>query len=170
MTLSVGDTFPQVTLKYIPFDAENPDACAAPRVIDTAANFAGKKVVVIGVPGAFTPTCSAQHIPGYNAKIAELKAKGVDLIVCVSGNDFFVMSAWGRALHVKDNIIMAGDGNGELGRATGLGLDLTAAGMGPARLTRFAAIVDNGKVVHIGTEPDPTQVTVSGADSILAAL
>ncbi|KAJ1835596.1 peroxiredoxin type-2 [Coemansia sp. RSA 2706] len=170
MVLKVGDEFPQVQLKYIPFDEKNPDACTSPQVLDTKTDFAGKKVLVIGVPGAFSPTCSIQHLPAYVAKIGDLKAKHVDKVVCVSGDNFFVMSAWGKSENVKGNIIMAGDANGELGRATGLALDLAKVGMGAVRLTRFAAVVDNGKVSHLAIEPDPTDVTVTGADSVLAAL
>ncbi|KAJ2611861.1 peroxiredoxin type-2 [Coemansia sp. RSA 1365] len=170
MVIKVGDVFPEVQLKYIPYDKENPDACAAPQILNTKKDFAGKKVVVVGVPGAFTPTCSTQHIPAFVAKEAELKAKDVDLIVCVSGNDFFVMSAWGKDMGVKNNIIMAGDANGDLGRATGLALDLAKVGLGSARLTRFAAIIDNGKVAHLAIEPDPSSVTVTGAENIIAAL
>ncbi|KAJ1846969.1 peroxiredoxin type-2 [Coemansia sp. RSA 2703] len=170
MTIKVGDEFPQVQLKYIPFNKENPDACTSPQVLDTKKDFAGKKVAVIGVPGAFSPTCSVQHLPAYVSKINEIKAKGVDLVVCVSGNDFFVMSAWGKDEGVKDGIIMAGDANGELGRATGLTLDLSKMAMGSVRLTRFLVIVDNGKVTHLSVEPDPTDVTVTGADNLLAAL
>ncbi|KAI9470206.1 peroxiredoxin type-2 [Coemansia sp. RSA 989] len=170
MAIKEGDTFPQVQLKYIPFDAADPNACKSPQILNTKNDFAGKKVVVVGVPGAFSPTCSIQHLPAYVSKIKELKAKGVDLVVCVSGNDFFVMSAWGKSENVKDDIIMAGDANGDLGRATGLTLDLAKMGMGSVRLTRFAAIVDNGKVTHLAVEPDPTDVTVTGADNILSAL
>ncbi|KAJ1797845.1 peroxiredoxin type-2 [Coemansia sp. RSA 2399] len=170
MAIKVGDEFPQVQLKYVPYDAAAPDACGAPQLLDTKNNLEGKKVVLVGVPGAFTPTCSAKHLPPFVAKADELKAKGVDLIVCVSGNDFFVMDAWGKQEKVTDKILMAGDANGDLGRATGLSIDLSVAGLGAVRLTRFAAIVDSGKVIHLGVEPDPTEVTVTGADSILSAL
>ncbi|KAJ2158594.1 peroxiredoxin type-2 [Coemansia sp. RSA 552] len=170
MAIKVGDAFPEVHLKYIPYDKSAPDACTSPQGLNTKSDFAGKKVVVIGVPGAFSPTCSIQHLPAFVAKAGEFKSKGVDLMVCVSGNDFFVMSAWGKSEGAKDNILMAGDANGDLGRATGLSLDLSKAGLGPVRLTRFVAVVDNGKVVHLATEPDPTAVTVTGADETLAAL
>ncbi|KAJ2225263.1 peroxiredoxin type-2 [Coemansia sp. RSA 1286] len=170
MTIKVGDEFPQVQLKYIPFDKSNPDACTSPQILDTKKDFAGKKVVLIGVPGAFSPTCSVQHLPAYVTKASEIKGKGVDKIVCVSGNDFFVMSAWGKDEGVQDKIIMAGDANGDLGRATGLSLDLSKVAMGPVRLTRFVAIIDNGKVTHLSIEPDPTDVTVTGADNVLSAL
>ncbi|PIA14793.1 Redoxin [Coemansia reversa NRRL 1564] len=170
MAIEVGNVFPEVQLKYIPYDETNPDTCAAPQILNTKTDFAGKKVVVVGVPGAFTPTCSSQHLPVFVAKASELKAKGVDLIVCVSGNDFFVMSAWGKSMGVKNSIIMAGDANGDLGRTTGLALDLAKVGLGSARLTRFAAVIDNGKVAHLAIEPDPSSVTVTGADNIIAAL
>ncbi|KAJ2503387.1 peroxiredoxin type-2 [Coemansia sp. RSA 1972] len=170
MTIKVGDTFPQVQLKYIPYDSTDPNACKSPQILDTKTDFVGKKVVVIGVPGAFSPTCSIQHLPAYVTKFNELKSKGVDMVVCVSGNDFFVMSAWGKSENVKNNIIMAGDANGDLGRATGLSLDLAKVGLGSVRLTRFVVIVDDGKVAHLDIEPDPTDVTVTGVDSVIAAL
>ncbi|KAJ2353982.1 peroxiredoxin type-2 [Coemansia erecta] len=170
MTIKVGDAFPQVQLKYIPYDSSNPNACQSPQVLDTKTDFAGKKVVLVGVPGAFSPTCSIQHLPAYVTKLNELKSKGVDLVVCVSGNDFFVMSAWGKSENVRDGIIMAGDANGDLGRATGLTLDLAKMGMGSQRLTRFAAIIDNGKVAHLSVEPDPSDVTVTGVDAVLSEL
>ncbi|KAJ2658626.1 peroxiredoxin type-2 [Coemansia sp. RSA 1200] len=170
MTIKVGDEFPEVQLKYVPYDAAAPNACKGPQLLDTKKAFSGKKVVLIGVPGAFSPTCSVQHIPPYVAKADELKAKGVDLIVCVSGNDFFVMEAWGKQEKVANKILMAGDANGDLGRATGLSIDLSNAGLGAVRLTRFVAIIDNGKVAHLAVEPDPTEVTVTGADKTLSAL
>ncbi|KAJ2558960.1 peroxiredoxin type-2 [Coemansia sp. RSA 1933] len=170
MTIKVGDEFPQVQLKYVPYNAAAPNACSGPQLLDTKNDFAGKKVVIFGVPGAFTPTCSATHLPGYVNKADELKAKGADTIVCVSGNDFFVMDAWGKQEKVTDKVLMAGDANGDLGRATGLSLDLSKAGLGAVRLTRFAAIVNNGKVTYLNVEPDPSEVTVTGADSILSAL
>ncbi|KAI9501236.1 peroxiredoxin type-2 [Coemansia spiralis] len=170
MTIKIGDEFPQVQLKYVPYDAAAPNACKGPQLLDTKKDFAGKKVVIVGVPGAFSPTCSAQHLPAYVSKVDEIKAKGVDLIVCVSGNDFFVMDAWGKQQKVDGKIIMAGDANGDLGRATGLALDLSKVGLGPVRLTRFAAIVDNGKVSYLAVEPDSSEVAVSGAGDVLAAL
>ncbi|KAJ1944198.1 hypothetical protein GGF37_002310 [Kickxella alabastrina] len=170
MTIKAGDEFPQVQLKYIPFNAANPDACLSPQVLDTKKDFAGKKVVVVGVPGAFTPTCSAQHLPAYVAKADEIKAKGIDLIVFTSSNDFFVLSAWGNSAGVEDKIIMAGDANGDLGRATGLSVDFSKFGLGSQRLTRFAVVIDDGKVEHLFTEPDPSDVTVTSADNILSVL
>ncbi|KAJ2002092.1 peroxiredoxin type-2 [Coemansia thaxteri] len=170
MSLKVGDEFPQVLLKYAPYDAANPGACAAPQVLDTNNDFAGKKVVVFGLPGAFTPTCSAQHLPAFVAKADAIKAKGVDLIVCVASNDTFVLDAWAKQENVNGKIILASDANGDLGRATGLSLDLSKLGMGSQRLTRFAVIVDNGKVAHLSVESNPSEVAVSGADNVLAAL
>ncbi|KAJ2488791.1 hypothetical protein IWW47_005338, partial [Coemansia sp. RSA 2052] len=96
MAIQVGNEFPETQLKYVPFDAANPEVCGLPQVLDTKKDFAGKKVVIFGVPGAFTPTCSAQHLPLYVAQADAIKAKGVDLIVCVSSNDFFVLDAWGK--------------------------------------------------------------------------
>ncbi|KAJ1948642.1 hypothetical protein FBU59_001497, partial [Linderina macrospora] len=138
--------------------------------LDTVTDFANKKVVIFAVPGAFTPTCSAQHLPGYLAKVGELKAKGVDLIIGTSSNDFFVLDAWGKQQGVTDKILLVSDANGELGRATGLTLDLTSKGLGPGRLTRFAAVVVDGKVTYLEQEPNPGEVSVSGVDAVLAAL
>ncbi|KAJ1886355.1 peroxiredoxin type-2, partial [Coemansia sp. S17] len=155
MVLQVGNEFPEVILKYIPYDSAQSEECGLPQVLDTKKDFAGKKVVIFGLPGAFTPTCSAQHLPLYVAKAEAIKAKGVDRIVCVSSNDYFVLDAWGKQNKVKDKITMASDANGELGRATGLSLDLSKMGMGSQRLTRFAAIVVDGKVTHLSVEPNP---------------
>lgn len=172
MTLQVGDEFPQVQLKYVPYnaDAGSSDACGAPQILDTKSDFTGKKVVIFGVPGAFTPTCSAQHLPAFVSQADAIKAKGADLIICAASNDFFVLDAWAKQENVKGKVVLVSDANGDMGKATGLTLDLSQMGLGSHRLTRFAAIVDNGKVTYLSVEPDPSAVTNSGAESILAAL
>jgi len=129
---------------------------------------AGRKVVLFGVPGAFTPTCSEVHLPGFHAAVDDLRAKGVAAIGCVAVHDAFVMAAWAKANHVGDGITMLADGNGEFVRATGLDLDLTPLAMG-TRSKRFAAIVDDGVIRYLGVEPG-REVGVSSAAAVLEAL
>jgi peroxiredoxin len=136
--------------------------------ISTAELCAGKRAVIFGVPGAFTPTCSDDHLPGFVARAADLRAAGADVIACVSVNDAFVMAAWGTSRNVGDDVLMLADGNGELARALGLEIDLSAYGMGP-RSRRFAAIVDDGTVELLNVENGPG-VEVSSAETVLAAL
>ncbi|KAJ2780323.1 peroxiredoxin type-2 [Coemansia javaensis] len=169
MAVGVGDTFPDAVLTYIPYDVSNPGACGLPQQLTTHEAFKGKRVVLFAVPGAFTPTCSEDHLPGFVRHAAELKARGVDVIACVASNDQFVMDAWGKANGVKDDILMLSDANGELGEALGLVNDGRARRMGPIRLARFAAIVDDLQVVYLGVEP-ARGVTVSGAPAVLAKL
>lgn len=141
---------------------------AGPGAISTDELFAGKKVVLISVPGAFTPTCSASHLPGLIEHADEFTAKGVDTIACMAVNDVFVMNAWAKDLGVGDKIVMLADGNGEYARALGLEMDGSAFGMG-MRGKRFAMIVDDGKATHVAVE-EPGQFEVSKAESILANL
>ncbi|KAI8326413.1 Redoxin [Martensiomyces pterosporus] len=169
MAIKVGDAFPDAVLTYIPYDPANPDACGLPQQLKTHEAFKDKKVVLFAVPGAFTPTCSEQHLPGYVEHIAELKRKGADIVACVATNDLFVMHAWGNSLKVKDDILMLSDANGELGNALGLTIDLTDKRMGAVRLARFAIIIDNLKATYVGVESAPG-VTVSGAPAVLAKL
>ena len=137
-----------------------------PAPITTAELFGGKKVVLFGLPGAFTPTCSAKHVPSYLANASAIKAKGVDTIACLSVNDAFVMGAWGKDQNVGDSVLMLADGSAELTKSLGLDLDLSGHGMG-VRATRFAMIVDDGTVSHLSVEQSPSEMTVSGADTIL---
>lgn len=130
--------------------------------------FGGKKVVVFGVPGAFTPTCSAQHLPGFIDKAAEIKAKGVDTIACLSVNDVFVMDAWQKA-NSADDIQMLADGNAEYTKALGLELDASGFGMG-TRSQRFALVVDDGVVSQVHIEAAAADLNASSAESILANL
>jgi glutaredoxin/glutathione-dependent peroxiredoxin len=160
MTIRVGDPFPDVTLKSL-----TPQGM---QEISTAELCAGRRVVVFGVPGAFTPTCSDRHLPGFVARAGDLEAAGVDVIACVSVNDAFVMAAWAKSQEVGDGVLMLADGNGELCRALGLEVDLSGFGMG-LRSRRYAAVVDDGTVELLNVEPGPG-VEVSSAAAVLAAL
>lgn len=141
---------------------------SGPGAISTDDLFSGKKVVIISVPGAFTPTCSMNHLPGFVDHAEKIVAKGVDTIACMAVNDIFVMDAWGRDRGVGDHITMLADGNGEYAKALGLDFDASAFGMG-TRGQRFALIVDNGVVSHVAVEK-PGQFEVSSAESIFENL
>lgn len=130
--------------------------------------FAGKKVVLFAVPGAFTPTCSAKHLPGFVEQAAAIRAKGVDTIACLSVNDVFVMSAWGKSASSGDAVLMLADGNGDYTKALGLELDATGFGMG-TRSQRFSAVVDDGVLTRLNVEP-AGQFGLSSADTILDQL
>jgi peroxiredoxin len=157
MPIAVGEKIPSVTLKKTDMSD-----------ISTDELFAGRKVVVFAVPGAFTPTCSNQHLPGFVAKADEIKAKGVDEIVCVSVNDAFVMGAWGENQGTGDKVTMLADGNGEFAKAVGLDFDGSGIGFG-LRSQRYAMIVNDGVVETLNVEA-PMKFEVSDADSILEAL
>lgn len=159
MTIQVGDTIPAATLKIM---GEN-----GPEDLPTSELFANGKVVLFAVPGAFTPTCSAAHLPGYVVHADDFKEKGVDKIVCMAVNDAFVMDAWGKA-HNAENLIMAADGNGEFSQALGLTMDASGFGMGE-RSQRFALVADNGKVTHLAVE-EGGALEKSAAEAILSAL
>ena len=160
MTIKVGDTIPSMKLMQGTADG--------PKEIATDDIFKGKKVVLFAVPGAFTPTCSAKHLPGFVQNVAALKAKGVDSVVCMAVNDAFVMAAWGKSQEVGDGIIMLADGSAAFTKALGLELDLVPRGMG-VRSQRFALIAENGRVTHLAVEA-PGGFDVSRAEAILAAL
>lgn len=160
MTIAVGDRIPSVTLYHKPGDA--------PEKITTDQLFSGKKVVLFALPGAFTPTCSAAHLPGYVVKSDELFAKGVDRIVCLSVNDAHVMSAWGKQHNVEDRVMMIADGNAEFTKAVGLEVDLSQGGMG-LRSKRYAMVVDDGVVTLLKVEA-PREFKVSDAETILNSL
>jgi peroxiredoxin len=136
--------------------------------INTSELFAGKKVVLFALPGAYTPTCSAAHLPGYVVHSDDILAKGVDLIACLSVNDAFVMDAWGKQHNADDRVMMLADGSGLLTRALGLELDLEAAGMG-IRSQRYAMVVNDGVVEVLNVEA-PKTFEVSDAQTILATL
>lgn len=141
---------------------------SGPGAMTTDELFAGKKIVLVSVPGAFTPTCSMNHLPGFVDQAADLKSKGVDTIACMAVNDVFVMDAWGKDRSVGDNVLMLADGNGDYTRALGLEMDASAFGMG-VRGKRFAIVVDDGTATHVAVE-EPGKFEVSKAEAIVAAL
>ncbi len=160
MTISVGDKVPSVTLKHMTADG--------PADITADELFGGKRVVLFALPGAFTPTCSAKHVPGFVAKAADIKGKGIDTIACLSVNDAFVMGAWGKDQNVGDKVLMLADGNGEFTRAAGFELDASGFGLG-IRSQRYAMVVEDGVIKTLNIE-NPGAFEVSSAESMLAAL
>jgi peroxiredoxin len=160
MTISVGDTIPEVSLRTM--TTEGPKPISSSEALGTG------KVVLFAVPGAFTPTCSDYHLPGFVLRADDLKAKGVDTIACIAVNDAFVMGAWGDAKDVGDSIVMLADGSADFAKAMGLEMDATGAGLG-IRSQRYAAIIDDGVVTYLAVEP-ARGLEVSSADAILAAL
>jgi peroxiredoxin (alkyl hydroperoxide reductase subunit C) len=160
MTIKVGDSIPSV--KIMQATAEGP------KEVDTAALLGTGTVVLFGVPGAFTPTCSAKHLPGFLEKADALKAKGVSTIACMAVNDAFVMGAWAKEQAVGDKIVMLADGAAAFTKAMGLEIDLTERGRG-LRCQRFALVAKGGKVTHIAVEA-PGAFEVSKAEAVLAAL
>jgi len=160
MTIKVGDKVPSVKLKQM-----TPDGM---KDVQTEDFFKGKKVVLFALPGAFTPTCSAKHLPGFVEKVAELKAKGVDTVACLSVNDAFVMNAWGKDQKADGKVQMLADGNADFTKAVGLELDARANGLG-IRSQRYAMVVDNGVVKTLNVEK-PGSFEVSSAESIIKSL
>jgi peroxiredoxin (alkyl hydroperoxide reductase subunit C) len=160
MTIKVGDTVPSMKLMTV-----GPEG---PKEVSTDDIFKGHKVVLFAVPGAFTPTCSAKHLPGFVENAEKLMDKGVDRIVCLAVNDAFVMGAWAKEQNVGDRVIMLADGSGTFTKALGLELDLVGRGMG-MRAQRFAMVVEDGKVTHLGVE-QPGGFDVSRAEAVLAEL
>ncbi|MFM7066817.1 MAG: peroxiredoxin [Gammaproteobacteria bacterium] len=160
MTIQAGDRFPSVTFKTMTADG--------PANLTSDELLAGKTVVLVSVPGAFTPTCHARHLPGYVDQIDALKAKGVDAVACMAVNDVFVMNARGKASHADGKITMLADGNGDAARALGLELDASGFGMGK-RGQRFALVVKDGMVTHVNVEA-PGEFKVSAADYVLGQL
>jgi peroxiredoxin len=160
MTIQVGDKIPDATLYRMTADGPAP--------ITTEELFSGKKVVLFALPGAFTPTCSAKHLPGFIRQADELKAKGVDTIACMAVNDAFVMDAWGKDQGADDKVMMLADGSAELTEAMGLELDLTGRGFG-VRSDRYAMVVEDGKVTKLNRE-EPGAFEVSSAEKILEDL
>ena len=159
MTIAVGDRIPDATLTIM---SDN-----GPQPLTTADLFGGKKVVLFSVPGAFTPTCSAKHLPGFVTHAQDILDKGVDEIACMAVNDVFVMNAWGKSADA-DSITMLADGNGDFARALGLELDASGFGMGQ-RSQRFALVADDGVVSHLYIEA-PGEFRVSAAEHVLAEL
>ena len=151
MTIKIGDSLPAATLTESAGQDDAKNCPLPPTPVDIAALAAGKKIVIFGLPGAFTPTCSAQHVPSYVKNYEALKAKGVDEIVCMAVNDGYVMSAWGQTQNVAGKVRMMGDGSAAFAKALGLELDLTAKGMG-VRCQRFSLLVENGVVKQVNVE------------------
>ena len=163
--IKVGDTLPDATLQEYS-EVEGNGCSIGPNPVKVRDAAAGKTVAVFGLPGAFTPTCSAKHVPGYVQKFDELKKAGVDEIWCVSVNDAFVMGAWARDQKTGNKVRMLADGSADFAKATGLTLDLTARGMG-VRSTRYSMLVKDGKVAALNVEA-PGKFEVSDAQTLLA--
>ncbi len=160
MTIQVGDRIPSATLlKATP---------EGPQPVDTDSFFAGRKVALFAVPGAFTPTCSARHLPGFVEKADELAARGVDEVACLAVNDAFVLQAWARDAGAEGKVTMLADGNGEFSTALGLTMDASKFGMG-TRSQRFSAIVEDGVVKQLNVEA-PGAFSVSSAEFMLGQL
>jgi peroxiredoxin len=160
MTIKVGDKLPSITLKYM-----NKDGMQTATTDDL---FKGKKAVLFGLPGAFTPTCSAKHLPGFVNHADDLKQKGVEVIACLSVNDAFVMDAWGKAQNAGEKVLMLADGNADFAKATGLTMDGTGYGMG-LRTSRWAMVLDDGKVQTLNIEA-PGAFEVSSAEAVMKTL
>lgn len=160
MTISVGDRLPETTFMTMTADGPNP--------LSSADVFSGKTVALFALPGAFTPTCSAKHLPGFIEKAAEIKGRGVDTIACLSVNDVFVMGAWGEQQGAGDDVMMLADGNGAFAKAVGLEMDGTGFGMG-IRAQRFSMLVKDGVVTELNVEA-PGEFNVSSAEHILGQL
>jgi glutaredoxin/glutathione-dependent peroxiredoxin len=160
MAIQIGDHLPQATFRVM--TAEGP----APKTTDDI--FKGRKVVLVAVPGAFTPTCHRNHLPGYVAKAAAIKAKGVDAIAVTAVNDVFVMDAWSKASG-GDGIEFLADGNGDFAKAIGLAMDGSGFGLG-TRSQRYAMVVDNGVVQALNVEDAPSKADISGAENLLKGL
>lgn len=158
MTIKAGDRLPEVPLQRIREGVEN---------VDTRDLFDGKKIVIFAVPGAFTPTCSERHLPGFVQHFDEFRAKGID-VACVAVNDPFVMQAWGESQHVPDGLLMLSDGNGDFTRAIGLEMDATAYGMG-TRSKRYAIYAEDGVARQVLVEA-PGEFRVSSAEHVLSQL
>jgi peroxiredoxin len=161
MTIQAGEKLPSVTFMYM--------SDAGPAPISTEELFGGKTVALFAVPGAFTPTCSNQHMPGYVQHAASIREKGVDTIVCLSVNDAFVMDAWGKDQGTGGNIMMVGDGNGEFTKAIGLEMDGSGFGLG-TRSLRYSMIVRDGVVDTLNIESNPGEAVDSGAENLISQL
>ena len=167
MTIKVGDRLPEGTLSEF-IEVEGNGCSVGPNQFKVEDLTKGKKVVIFGLPGAFTPTCSAKHVPSYLANFDKLKSKGVDAVYCMSVNDPFVMGAWGRDQKAGDKVHMLADGSADYTKKLGLELDLTARGMG-TRCQRFSMLVEDGVVKALNVEA-PGKYEVSGAEHMLTQL
>jgi len=164
MAIKTGDKLPTGTLwEFI--EDETPGCTVGPNAFEVADQLKGKRVAIFGLPGAFTPTCSAKHLPGFVTQAEQLKAKGINEIWCLSVNDAFVMGAWGREQGAKGKVRMMADGGGQYTKALGLELDLVARGLG-VRCQRFSMLVDNGVVKALNLE-EPGKFEVSSAEKML---
>ncbi len=161
MTINVGDRIPSVTLKQLTSEGV--------KEFTTDEIFRGKRMILIAVPGAFTPACSQRHLPGYVDKASDIKAKGIDEIACVAVNDAFVMGAWSKDQKAEGKVRMLADGSGDFTRALGLDLDLSKGGLG-IRSKRYSMLVEDGVVKSLNVEQQPGQVDISGAEAMLKAL
>ena len=161
MTIAVGDKLPEATFKV-----RTPEGL---KDVTTQELTAGKKVVLFAVPGAFTPTCHAKHVPSYLENLDALRAKGVDAVACVAVNDAFVLDAWGKAVGSDGKLMLLSDGNATFTKAVGLDFDGSGFGLG-TRSKRYSMLVENGVVKALNIEESPGVMEVSGADRILAAL
>ncbi len=165
--IKVGDTLPDVTLQeYV--EVEGGGCSIGPNPVKVSEATKGKTIALFAVPGAFTPTCSAKHLPGFKDKAEELKGKGVDTIACLAVNDPFVMGAWGEAQDVDGKVTMLSDGNGEFTKALGLELDATKAGLGQ-RSKRYSMVVEDGVVKQLNVEA-PGDYQASSAEHLLEQL
>jgi glutaredoxin/glutathione-dependent peroxiredoxin len=164
MAIKVGDRVPDGTLTEL-ISEERPGCTVGPNAFNVADLTKGKKVVVFGLPGAFTPTCSAKHVPSYVQNFDKLKAKGVDEVWCVSVNDAFVMGAWGKDQKADNKVRMMADGSALFTKALGLEMDLTSRGMG-VRSQRYSMLLDNGVVKALNVE-GPGKFEVSDGDTML---
>lgn len=160
MSIKVGDRIPNVSLKHMDKDGM--------QTVSTDDLFKGKKVVLFALPGAFTPTCSAKHLPGFVNHFDQIKSKGVDTVACLSVNDAFVMDAWGKQQNATDKVLMLADGNADFSKAVGLTMDGTSYGMG-LRASRYAMVIDNGVVKALNVEA-PGAFEVSSAEAVLKLL
>jgi glutaredoxin/glutathione-dependent peroxiredoxin len=159
MTINVGDRIPEST-----FMVMGPDG---PKPMTTAEAFGGKKVALFGVPGAYTPTCHQQHMPGFVANCVEIKQKGIDMIACTAVNDIFVLTRWAKDSGAEGKITMLADGSAEFAKKIGLAIDLTARGLG-VRSQRYSMIVDDGVVKVLNVEDAPPKHDRSSATTLLA--
>jgi peroxiredoxin len=163
--IKVGDTLPSATLQEYS-EVEGEGCSIGPNPVDVSKATAGKTIALFALPGAFTPTCSAKHVPGFVTSFDKIKAKGVDTIACISVNDAFVMGAWGKEQQAGDKVMMLGDGAAEFSNAMGLTMDLTKNGMG-VRSQRYAMIVQDGVIKTLNVEA-PGKFEVSNAETLLA--
>ena len=160
MSITVGDKLPEATFTVMD---------GGPKQVSSSDVFAGKRVALFAVPGAFTPTCSEHHLPGFIAHVAQLKAKGVDLVACTAVNDVFVLDAWAKARGADGAITMLADGSAAFAKALGLDIDLGPFGLG-VRSKRYAMIVDDGAVKYLAIEDSPPEHSKATAEKLLAAL